>query len=304
MTARGGALSILGAALSWGATAAAAKALLNRSFDPFLLSQARVTTAAVLLVTGLLVLRPAALRVRGGDLWRFALLGIAGMAGAQATLYLTMQASTVATGIVLQYCAPVLVLVYGRVTGTERVSLRKTLAALAAVAGCVVTVTGSDPGALLLNSRAVGFGVASACCFAFLTVYARPAGRGYDPLTVTACATSGAAFFWILVRPAASIDALGSSPSVLLVLTALGIGSVLIPYLLYFRGLRVVPPGRAIVLATLEPVVAILAAEVFLGERLDILRAAGAAVVVVSITVLQLRNDSPAPPIADASAPQ
>lgn len=286
-----GTLFILGAAVSWGLTAAAAKGLINRALDPRMLAQARVTVASLLLVCGLLLFRPQALRVRLRDLWSFALLGVVGMAGAQVTLYLTMEASTVATGIVLQYGAPVLVLAYALLSGREPVTGWKLGAALVAVSGCVLTVGGLHPGGLLLNTRAVLLGSASAVCFAFLTVYTRSASRGYEMVTVVAYATAAASLFWLVVRPRETLEMVGALPSLLVTLVGLGVGSVLIPYLLYFAGLRLIAPGRAVVLATFEPVVAIVTADLLLGERLDAPRLAGAALVIAAITVLQMHRD-------------
>jgi drug/metabolite transporter (DMT)-like permease len=51
-------------------------------------------------------------------------------------------------------------------------------------------------------------------------------------------------------------------------LAVLAVFSVLIPHSLFFGGLRVVVPSRAIITSTLEPVAAIVSAAFLLAEHL------------------------------------
>ena len=115
-----GYVMVLGAALFWGASATAAKFLLNRHVDTVVIVQARVTFTALLLLPWLLAFRREALRVPLRDLWRFLLLGVVGVAGSNFTYYFTIKESTVATGILIQYTAPLLVMAYAAWAGRRR----------------------------------------------------------------------------------------------------------------------------------------------------------------------------------------
>lgn len=277
---------ILGAATFWGLAATGAKALLNRDVDPFLLAQVRVTFSLVLLAAGLAVYRPALLRVRVKDLWRFALLGVVGVAGANVTYYITMKESNVATAILLQYAAPLLVTAYGLFSGGERVTGVKALAAVLSVAGCYLAVGTLGTGTI--TPLAVGSGVASAVCFGFLTVFTRHTAKGYDMVTVTLYAIGFASLFWAAARAAAGWPLPEVSMNMWLAFLGLAVTSILIPYLLFFHGLRHLEPSQAVISSTLEPVVAIGSAFVFLGEFLGPLQLLGAVVVIAAITILQI----------------
>jgi DME family drug/metabolite transporter len=64
--------------------------------------------------------------------------------------------------------------------------------------------------------------------------------------------------------------------------------STLVPFSLYFAGLRYLEPTRAIVVSCLEPVFAIVIAALVLGESLRLLQVAGIVLVLSAILVVQL----------------
>ncbi|MBP1691012.1 MAG: protein of unknown function transrane, partial [Bacteroidetes bacterium] len=123
-----GILMIIGAAVLWGVSATAAKALLNQRLDPVLVVQSRVTFSLLILLAYVLLFRPHFLRVAWGELWKFALLGCVGVAGTNFTYYFTIRESTVATAILIQYTAPLLVMLYAVWSKDERLTATKVLA--------------------------------------------------------------------------------------------------------------------------------------------------------------------------------
>ncbi|MEK9137595.1 MAG: DMT family transporter, partial [Bacteroidota bacterium] len=63
---------------------------------------------------------------------------------------------------------------------------------------------------------------------------------------------------------------------------------------LYFAGMQYVPASRAAVTSTLEPVVAIVSAAVFLGEMLQPGQVVGAVIVLCAIGLLQMKKEGEA----------
>jgi hypothetical protein len=81
------------------------------AIDPLILSQSRTTLSFLVLLPILLRRRGApALRVPKQDLIRFLLIGVLGVAASNYLYYLSIQRTNVATAIILQYTAPVWVL--------------------------------------------------------------------------------------------------------------------------------------------------------------------------------------------------
>ena len=64
----------------------------------------------------------------------------------------------------------------------------------------------------------------------------------------------------------------------------------IVPFGLYFEGIRRIKPTHASITATLEPISAAVIAAVFLGEAMGALQITGGLIVIVSIVTLQLNT--------------
>jgi drug/metabolite transporter, DME family len=282
---------VMGASLFWGASATAAKFLLNRHPDTLIIVQTRVTFACLLLLPYLALTRPAALRVRPRDLWQFALLGIVGVAGSNFTYYFAIKESTVATAILIQYTAPMLVMAYAAYSGEERVTAVKLAAAAISLFGCFLAVGAYNLALLKISPLGLASAVCSVFTWAFMNVYTRHLLSRYTLWTVMFYAIASAAAFWLIVQPPWAVAALDLPADVWGGLIVLSVVSILIPHTLYFSGLRFVVASRAIITSTLEPVIAIVTAALFLGEYLAWGQAIGAVVVLCAIVLLQLQRE-------------
>ncbi len=108
--------------------------------DPLIIAQSRTTISLLLLAPILLLRNRSALRVRGTHLLQFFLLGIAGVAASNYFYYLAIDRTIVATAIVLQYVAPVWVLLYMLARGLQRPTAQRVIGVLLAVVGCAFAV--------------------------------------------------------------------------------------------------------------------------------------------------------------------
>ena len=296
-----GYMMVMGASLFWGASATAAKFLLNRHLETLLIVQTRVTFACLIMLPYLLLTRPAVLRVRPRDLWQFALLGILGVAGSNFTYYFAIKESTVATAILIQYTAPLLVMAYAAYSGEEKVTTVKLAAAMISLLGCFLAVGAYDLSLLKISPLGLVSGISSVFTFAFMNVYTRHLLSRHTLWTVTFYAIASAAVFWMIIQPPWVIASLSLPANIWEGLVALAIVSILIPHTLYFSGLRYLVPSRAIITSTLEPVIAIVSAALFLGEYLALGQVLGAVLVIGAIVLLQVRREPARIPDAEPS---
>jgi drug/metabolite transporter (DMT)-like permease len=291
MTRFRGSLMILSAAMLWGVSATAAKVLFTYRLETLLVVQARVTVSFLLLVLITALIRREALGVGWREMWKFAMLGCVGIAGTNFTYYFTIKESTVATAILIQYTAPLLVMGYEVWQRQERLTMLRLFAALLSLAGCFLAVGGYDAGALRITPMALFTGICSTVGFAFMTVFTRFVLRKHSVWTMTVYAFGFAMLFWLVVNPPWVLPGQIPSAGVIPPLLLLAIVSLLIPHSLFFAGLRRVTPSRAIITSTLEPVVAIGSAAIVLGELLQPLQILGAVVVIAAIVVLQFHPE-------------
>jgi len=287
-----------GAALFWGIAATLGRAAFTgrllpggalRAIDPLILSQSRATLSLAVLLPVLLMRRGATvLRVPGRDLVRFLLLGILGVAASNYLYYLAIQRTNVATAIILQYTAPVWVLLYTVARGAQKPSLRRTSAVGLAVAGCSLAVGFVGSGGLRMDTIGVIAALLAAFSFAFYNVGGHSVLARYDRWQVLLWVLIATSTFWIFVNPPWKVIAAHYGREQWAFMLAFSLLSVLAPFSCYFAGLQHLEPTRAIVASCLEPVFSIVIAALALGELLRPFQTVGIVLVLVAIVLIQL----------------
>jgi drug/metabolite transporter, DME family len=259
------------------------------AIDPLILSQSRATLSLVVLLPVLLVRRgPSVLRVPGRDLLQFFLLGILGVAVSNYFYYLAIQRTNVATAIILQYTAPVWVLLYTVARGSQPPSVRRIAAVALAVVGCAFAVGLLGSGGFRMDVIGVTAALLAAFSFAFYNVGGHEVLARYDRWKVLLWVLVGTSTFWIFVNPPWKIVAAHYGHQQWEFMMVFSLVSVLVPFSCYFAGLQHLEPTRAIVASCLEPVFSIVLAALLLGELVRPTQTAGIVLVLVAIVLIQL----------------
>src|SRR5439155_18961294 len=124
--------------------------------SPVVLSQARTTFSFIVVLLALLIRRGwRELRLPGRDLLRLFVLGLGGVAASNYFYYLAIQRTNVATAIIVQYTAPVWVLLYMVLRRAERLSLSKMASVLLAIIGIALVIGLFGHGGLQLDTLGV-----------------------------------------------------------------------------------------------------------------------------------------------------
>jgi drug/metabolite transporter (DMT)-like permease len=303
-----GYIYIAAAAFLWGVAANLGRAAFTgrllpggealRPIDPLILSQSRVTISFLVLLAVMLISRGwRKLSIPASDLGRFFLLGVFGVAASNYLYYLAIQRTNVATAIILQYTAPVWVLLYAVARGQQKVTGRRALAVGLAVAGIALVIGVLSGRGLRLDPVGVAAALLAAFSFAFYNLGGYSILARYDRWLVLLYVLLSATIFWMVVNPPWRVVAAHYSGTQWLFLTAFSLVSVLGPFSFYFAGLQHLEPTRAIVVSCLEPVFSILLAAVLLGEVLVPLQTLGILLVLVAIVVVQLPDKKLGEPV-------
>ena len=286
-----GYLSIATATLFWGFSATIAKFLFKHEVDLLTLVQMRSTLSFIVLFFVLFVFKREYVRISTSDIPHFVLLGVIGIAGSNFTYYFTLNEINVATAIIMQYTAPVLVVLYGVLFGSEKITFVKIISAFLSLVGCSLVVRIFD--LLFLNLSKIGIlsGIASAFCWAFFNIYGKKTSSKYNIWGNLTFALMFAGIFWLLINPPWKIFNSGYSANDWLIFLVFAMISVLFPYFFYFNGLRYISSSSAIITSTLEPVVAIVSSWIIIGERLTLIQIVGSILVLMSVVLLQMKRD-------------
>jgi drug/metabolite transporter (DMT)-like permease len=276
---------ILGATFLWGTSATLAR-FLFRDLDvaPLVVVELRLAMSAAVLVAWLALRRPHLLAVAPREWPSLLLLGVVGVAMIQGSYYYAISVLGVGLAILIQYLAPILIVLYEILRGAKP-GARTGLVALAALAGTGLLVGQVGPEAA--NARPVDWLISfsSAFTFAFYIVYSKRVLARHEPETVIVYTFVIAAAFWMVFVPPTEIARAGYSASTWLLFCVVAPTSALVPFSMFLAGLRRLPPTEVSILATVEPLVAVLSAWLALGEGLKWVQWVGAVLVLIAATL-------------------
>jgi drug/metabolite transporter (DMT)-like permease len=280
-----GRLLVFAATFLWGASATLARFMFrDRHVPPFTVVELRLAISVLLLAPWLALRRPRTLRIRREDVGYFIVLGLFGVAAIQGSYYFTISVLGVGLAILLQYLAPSLIVMYDMARGV-RVSRVTILAAVAALAGTAMLIGNVNSAALHARPIYWVIGFSSAFMFAFYILFSKRALARYAPETVLLYTFLIAATFWAVVTPPWRILHAGYGAGEWTLLVVLGITSALAPFAFFYAGLRRLSPAETGIVATFEPVVAVLSAALLLGEGLRPLQWLGAGLVLTASAI-------------------
>ena len=296
-----GYLLVACAAVLWALIGLISRAVLDRGVTPLEIAfwRAALAGAAFVLHAAL----AGRLRLaRGRDLASLAAFALLGVTLFYAALVLAIEAGGISLAFVLLYTAPAFVTLLAWPLLGERLTRAKlALLALATLGVVLVASGGAGSQGVRVSPTSLGWGLASGVAYASYYLFGKWVLVRYAPVTVFA-----------VVLP---LGALGLTPFVAfapkdqvvwLLLVTLALVSTYLAYLVYYTGLRQVEASRAVLVATVEPVVAAALAAAVYGERLGALGMVGAALILTAALLASWRRSHAAPahrgaaPVGDA----
>lgn len=269
--------------------------------DPVVLSAARAVVSTGIALAYLALRRRELLRIRGRDVPFLAVFGVLGLAMVHFAYFKTISLTGVATAILLEYLAPVIVLVFSVTLLGERFTLALPSAVTFSIAGCALMVGVLGPDGLVVPREGLIWGLASAVFFAGYSLMGKYASGRFAPWTLLTYGLGFASVFWLVVLGGASpiIDLLSDWRAAAAVL-ALAIISTVIPFGAFLKALSLIEATQASVTSTVEPVIAGVVAWFIFGEHLSALQLLGGVLVVVAVLLSQASTRVPAEmPVVD-----
>lgn len=281
---------MIAAVVLWGSSAGFAKFLFQRDYTPMIITQTRPTFAFLALAAWFGWRRRGIFRIERRDVLTFVALGIVGVAATNYAYYFTVSEASVAAAILIQYTAPALVMLYMvLVRKEEKGSLLKVGALIVALLGCYLSVKG-EGASLALPGWSIVSGPASAVFFSVMIIGSKRLLERYSQWTVLTYLFGVATIFWLFVRPPWVLAAEGYTWNDGVVFLLFSVVSVLVPYSLFAYSLRRLEATTVGIVGTLEPIVAIVAAWLMVGEMISATQLFGGLMILAAVLTLQLRG--------------
>ena len=210
-------------------------------------------------------------------------------------LFAAYMETTVAVASLLNYLAPIIVILIAPAVLREKLDKRKLLCVAAAFAG-ILLVSGVWNGSVG-SPAGIFLGLAAAACFVVIVICNRFLRdiRALDRSVVQLAVSALTILPYVLIRSRGGIPA-PDVRSVLIVLV-LGLVHTGLAYCLYFSGMGSLPVQTVAILGYLEPVVSVLCSAFFLKEAMGPAGWIGAALIigaaVVSETLPEKKREIP-----------
>jgi drug/metabolite transporter (DMT)-like permease len=275
-------------ALIWGVNFSVLK-IGTRYFDPLAFNGLRMLLAGLVLAA--IAWGRRALAPTRADAVRLAVLGVLGHGFYQVCFIEGIARTTASTAALVMAAGPAFIGVVGRLLGVERPSRAAWAGIGLQLLGMAGVVFGSATQAPLPGQESglagPAFILVAALAWACYAVLLKPFTGRVDPMHLSA---------WTLLGGVATLVPLAAPGIVRLdaaAVPALGWGAVgysailamVVAYLFYYRGVRVVGPVRTAMFSNLQPIVALAVAALTLGERPGPWQLTGAAAIAAGLVV-------------------
>ncbi|HEX6370160.1 MAG TPA: EamA family transporter [Longimicrobium sp.] len=237
-----------------------------------------------LLAAGIFAVHAAAIRrvrIDRRDLPSVVAFGVFGVAGLLACYSRAVEAGGAALASILLYTAPVWVALLSALFLRERLTRRTLLALAVATLGVAGIAFSSGGGAVRMTPAALGWGLASAFAYALYYLFGKRYFDRYPTATLFIYALPVGALAMLPL-----VDFRPKNQTAWAAIAFVAVIPTYLAYVFYSAGLRRVQATRAATVATVEPVVATLAAFVMWNERLSTAGYAFAAVVLAGVLLM------------------
>lgn len=182
--------------------------------------------------------------------------------------------------------APAFIALLGRALGVERVGARGFAGVALSIAGIALVVLGSGEQA---TGQSTLYGnlliLLGAMCWAVFTVLLKPYTHRVSLVDISALTLIGGAVPLLAVSAPAMMATNWSAVSPLAwgAIAYSGLGSLVLAYLFWYRGVRMLGPTRTAIFSNMQPVVALLVSWMLLGEVPTIWQGLGAATIIAGV---------------------
>lgn len=255
----------------------------------------RALIATLILALWLAWRNPHTLRVRRRDLLLMFFLGAIGVAATFWIYAYAIRAVGMGVAAVLQYVAPVWVTLFSVIFWGEGLAATRITALVLALAGVALVGRIYDLSGATLSLLGMAAALATSLTYAAYVLMIKTASRrGYGSRTIMFYALAIGTACLAPLQTKQSLTIVTGQPGIIPWLIGLGIVT-LAAGLTFTAGVQRVPASNASIVATIEPLTAMVLGWSVLSERMDPLQVIGAICILASVSVLQVRSRGRAP---------
>ena len=278
---------LLTMAVIWGANFTVVK-FGTQVLTPLAFNGVRVLLAAVALSVLAVAARKA--RPTGREIASLLGLGLIGNGLYQLLFVEGVARTRPADASLVIAAAPAFIALLGRIAGVERIGTRGAIGVALSIAGVAFVVLGAPQAASgQVQSTLTGnlLMVGCAFCWAVYTVLLKPFTHRIDGVQLSAVTMVGGSVLLLAAAavPIARTDWGAVGPLTWGAIAYSGLAALVLAYLFWYRGMRVIGPTRTAMYSNLQPVIAMLIAWLAFGDRPGPVQLAGVVVITTGLAL-------------------
>lgn len=217
---------------------------------------------------------------------RLILFGLFGMLAVQYTYMASIEQGNAAVATLLQYLAPVMIIVYLVLRKRNRWTRKDLVTVSLSLIGCFFLLTNGSAAQLAVPAPAIVWGILSGAALAFYTLYAIPLLKTYDALVIVGWAMIIGGTALSFVHPPWQMDFTGLPLEAYGYLIFVIVFGTMIAFWFYIASLQALPPEESSLLGSIEPLAAVLTTVFWLHHPFGIFQWVGTACIIGMIIYL------------------
>ena len=277
------------AGILWGFSGTCGQYIFERfPIDPSHLTALRLISAGlILLFIGFAKDKEAMLKVKESskDIVRIITFGIFGVMFSSVTYMQAISYSNSGTATILQYTGPVLVMIISCFMCRKLPSFKEVLAVILALVGTFFIATHGDIHTMVINTPGLVWGLLAAIALASYTLIPGGLADKYGSIPITSYGMLSGGLGLFIISGAWNSEITMDYRFFLAFIGIVVCGTVL-SYSLYLKGLTMIGPVRASMIASIEPVAAAVFMVVWLGAPFHYMDFVGFACILATVFLL------------------
>lgn len=281
------------AGVFWGTLGFFGKTLEAYGMSSEMIAFSRLFSGFLILFTIFAFKDPGVLRIDKKGLWSAMIIGIVSQGIFNLAYFGSIKLVGTFTAVVLLYVSPVIMFLLGTFMYKEKSSKKKVFSVTLCLVGCIYGVTGGDFSTLQSNISGILLGLLAALCYSLMPALSKKTTAKYNPFTIIIYSFMFGALMLIpFAKPLTWIMGVRDR-SVFLTIGLFGLVASSIPYCLYIPSLYNVQVSKLGVIASIELVVSIGIAVIFLKEPLNLGKIVGASIIMIAILIMNTNIEMP-----------
>lgn len=281
-------LLIIMATLCWGSTGIVAEKLFAAGLNPAEVIWFRVLICFTAALLYCLIAHRQLLKIQWQDLPFFSVYAFICVALFYFAYFNTIERAGTAVATILMYTAPAMVAVLSHYIFKEQINRAKILCIVLTLTGCFLVVKGYDLDNIKLNISGMFWAILAGLCYAMFSILGKKSAGRFHPLTLMVYGQGIGLLYLTFVASPLRVFTVSSGSPVWFYLLYVGLVTTFFPNLFYTTALKHIEPGRASIMAALEPVMAVFFVYLFFGQVLEPVQILGAGFVILAVIIVQI----------------